>query len=255
MTCPEVIGCQVRLECRIRHPLLSPHLRRSHPLRSHRTSVGATQIGSARLLICIRRSRTRGDIYGVRVRVTELSISGAWVFEPRRFDDARGVFVAPFQEAAFIEAVGRPMTVAQSNHSVSRRGVVRGVHFSDVPPGQAKYVYCPHGSLLDVVVDVRVGSPTYGRWEAVELSDQACRAVFLSEGLGHAFCALTEGSVASYLCSTPYAPAFERAVSALDPALRLPWPADITPVLSERDATAPTLAEAAATGLLPRYPG
>lgn len=186
---------------------------------------------------------------------TELSIPGAWVFEPRRFDDERGLFVAPFQETAFIEAVGRPMTVAQSNHSVSRLGVVRGVHFSDVPPGQAKYVYCPHGSLLDVVVDVRVGSPTFGRWEAVELSSRTCRAVYLSEGLGHAFCALTDDAVASYLCSTPYAPASERAVSALDPALGLPWPAGLTPVLSARDATAPTLAEAAEAGLLPRYTG
>jgi dTDP-4-dehydrorhamnose 3,5-epimerase len=189
------------------------------------------------------------------VRVTELSISGSWVFEPQRFDDERGLFVAPFQETAFIEAVGRPMTVAQSNHSVSRRGVVRGVHFSDVPPGQAKYIYCPHGRLLDVVVDVRIGSPTYGRWEAVELSSETYGAVYLSEGLGHAFCALTDGAVAAYLCSTTYAPASERTVSALDPELRLPWPADLTPVLSARDATAPTLAEAAAAGLLPRYPG
>ena len=189
------------------------------------------------------------------MRVTELSIAGAWVFEPQRFDDERGVFVAPFQEAAFVEAVGRPMNVAQSNHSVSRRGVVRGVHFSDVPPGQAKYIYCPYGCLLDVVVDVRVGSPTFGRWAAVELSSETFRAVYLSEGLGHALCALSEDAVAGYLCSTPYAPAFERAVSALDPELGLPWPADVIPVLSERDATAPTLAEAAEAGLLPRYAG
>lgn len=189
------------------------------------------------------------------MRVTELSIRGAWVFEPRRFDDERGLFVAPFQEPAFVEAVGRPMRVAQSNHSVSRRGVVRGVHFSDVPPGQAKYIHCPYGRLLDVVVDVRVGSPTFGRWEAVELSSESYRAVYLSEGLGHAFCALSDDAVAAYLCSTGYAPASERTVSALDPALGLPWPADLTPVLSARDATAPTLAEAQAAGVLPRYTG
>lgn len=193
------------------------------------------------------------DLYGGRVQVTGMSIAGAWIFEPQRFDDARGLFVAPFQEATFTEAVGRPMTVAQTNHSSSRLGVVRGVHFCDVPPGQAKYIYCPHGSLLDVVVDVRIGSPTFGRWEAVELSSETLRAVYLSEGLGHAFCALTDSAVASYLCSTPYEPALERTVSALDPALGLPWPAELTPVLSERDATAPTLAEAAEAGLLPRY--
>ncbi len=182
-----------------------------------------------------------------------LSIVGAWVFEPASFGDDRGLFVAPYQESVFVEAVGRPLTVAQSNHSVSRRGVIRGVHFADVPPGQAKYVYCPHGALLDVVVDVRVGSPTYGACEAVLLDSESYQAVYLSEGLGHAFCALTDDTVASYLCSTAYNPAIERTVDALDPALELPWPADITPILSDRDAAAPTLAEAAAAGLLPRF--
>jgi dTDP-4-dehydrorhamnose 3,5-epimerase len=189
------------------------------------------------------------------MRATELSISGAWVFEPPRFDDDRGLFTAPYQEAVFREAVGAPLRVAQSNHSVSRRGVIRGVHFADVPPGQAKYVYCPHGALLDVVVDLRVGSPTFGKNEAVRLDSREYRAVYLSEGLGHAFCALEDDTVASYLCSTPYAPAIERTVSPLDPELDLPWPAGPAPVLSERDAAAPTLAAAREAGLLPRYEG
>jgi dTDP-4-dehydrorhamnose 3,5-epimerase len=133
--------------------------------------------------------------------------------------------------------------------------VIRGVHFADVPPGQAKYVYCPSGALLDVVVDLRVGSPTFGAHEAVVLDSTSYRAVYLSEGLGHAFCALADNTVASYLCSTAYAPAIERTVAAMDPALGLPWPAEITPILSERDAAAPSLAEAAEAGLLPRYAG
>lgn len=182
-----------------------------------------------------------------------LSISGAWIFEPPRFNDDRGLFVAPYQEAAFVAAVGAPLPVAQSNHSVSRRGVIRGVHFADVPPGQAKYVYCPRGALLDVVVDVRVGSPTFGAHEVVRLDADSYRAIYLAEGLGHAFCALEDDTVASYLCSTPYAPTIERTVSALDPKLGLPWPSDLTPALSERDAAAPTLAEAAEAGLLPRF--
>ncbi|MGI8813768.1 MAG: dTDP-4-dehydrorhamnose 3,5-epimerase family protein [Pseudonocardia sp.] len=189
------------------------------------------------------------------MRTRALSIAGAWVFEPDQFVDARGRFVAPYQEAAFVEAVGAPVRLAQANHSVSRRGVVRGVHFTDVPPGQAKYVYCAHGALLDIVVDVRVGSPTYGCWDAVTLDSEACSAVYLSEGLGHAFCALADDTVASYLCSTPYAPGIERTVSALDPELGLPWPTDLTPILSARDAAAPTLAQAAAANLLPRYRG
>lgn len=187
------------------------------------------------------------------MRSKALSIPGAWIFEPTRFDDDRGHFVAPYQEAVFAEAVGTPLRVAQANHSVSRRGVIRGVHFADVPPGQAKYVYCPRGALLDVVVDIRVGSPTFGRHEAVRLDSSEYRAIYLAEGLGHAFCALEDDTVAGYLCSTPYAPAIERTVSALDPALELPWPADLTPVLSDRDAAAPTLAEAEAAGLLPRW--
>lgn len=189
------------------------------------------------------------------MRSRSLSIAGAWAFSPDRFDDDRGLFVAPYQEAAFVEAVGAPLRVAQLNQSVSRRGVIRGVHFSDVPPGQAKYVYCPRGALLDVVVDVRVGSPTFGAHQAVRLDSSSYAALYLAEGLGHAFCALEDDTVAGYLCSTPYAPAIERTVSALDPALGLPWPAGLTPVLSERDAAAPTLAEAADAGLLPRYLG
>jgi dTDP-4-dehydrorhamnose 3,5-epimerase len=189
------------------------------------------------------------------VQSKALSIPGAWVFEPTRFEDDRGLFVSPYQEAAFVEAVGAPLVVAQSNHSVSRRGVIRGVHFADVPPGQAKYVYCPRGALLDVVVDVRVGSPTFGAHEAVLLDANSYRAVYLSEGLGHAFCALEDDTVASYLCSTPYAPAIERTVSPVDPALALPWPSDITPVLSDKDSGGPTLADAAAQGVLPRYLG
>jgi 5-epimerase len=187
------------------------------------------------------------------VQSKALSIPGAWVFEPTRFEDDRGLFVSPYQAAVFVETVGAPLVVAQSNHSVSRRGVIRGVHFADVPPGQAKYVYCPRGALLDVVVDVRVGSPTYGAHEAVVLDSDSYRAVYLSEGLGHAFCALEDDTVARYLCSTPYAPAIERTVSPLDPALALPWPSDITPVLSDKDSGGPTLAEAAAQGLLPHY--
>lgn len=187
------------------------------------------------------------------MKARELPIAGAWVFEPTVFPDRRGVFAAPFQGAAFREALGFDLTVAQTNHSVSGRGVIRGVHFADVPPGQAKYVYCPRGALLDVVVDVRVGSPTFGAYEAVELDDRSCRAVYLAEGLGHAFVALEDDTVMAYLCSTPYNPAAEHTVSPLDPALGLPWPSEVEPVLSEKDAVAPTLAQAAASGVLADY--
>ena len=182
-----------------------------------------------------------------------LPIDGAWVFEPTVFPDRRGTFAAPFQGASFREALGFDLAVAQVNHSVSARGVIRGIHFADVPPGQAKYVYCARGALLDVVVDVRAGSPTFGTFEVVELDARSYRAVYLAEGLGHAFVALEDDTVMTYLCSTPYSPGAEHGVSPLDSALSLPWPEDIEPVLSEKDAAAPTLAQAAKSGTLPRF--
>jgi 5-epimerase len=188
------------------------------------------------------------------VQVRQLEITGAFEFTPKSFPDHRGLFVAPFQEAAFSEATGHRLEIAQTNHSVSARNVIRGVHFADVPPGQAKYVYCPKGALLDVVVDVRVGSPTFGRWEAVRLDSFEYRAVYLAEGLGHAFVALTDDTAMTYLCSTSYNPAVEHGVNPLDPELALPWSnLEGEPVLSDKDRHAPSLAEAAESGLLPRY--
>jgi len=137
------------------------------------------------------------------------------------------------------------------NHSASTRGVVRGVHFSMLPPGQAKYVYVPRGAALDIVVDIRIGSPTYGQHDVVRLDDREFRAVYLSEGLGHCAVALEDDTVLSYLCSTEYDPGREKGVSPADPELALPVPADA--LLSPRDTGAPSLAEAAEQGLLPTY--
>jgi 5-epimerase len=182
-----------------------------------------------------------------------LSVPGAYEFTPRSFADHRGLFVAPFQEEAFVAAVGYPLRVAQSNHSVSRRGTIRGVHFADVPPGQAKYVYCPSGALLDVVVDLRVGSPAFGTWDAVVLDSSEYRAVYLPEGVGHAFAALRDDTVMAYLCSTGYNPAGERGINPMDPELGLPWPEGVEPVLSGKDLEAPSLTEAVDQGILPKY--
>lgn len=131
--------------------------------------------------------------------------------------------------------------------------MLRGLHYADVPPGQAKYVTCVRGAVLDVVADIRVGSPTFGQWEAVRLDDDGRRAVFLAEGLGHAFMALTDDATVVYLCSTGYDPRREHTVDALDPALGITWPDGLTPVLSPKDARAPSLAEAQEAGLLPSY--
>ncbi|MGB8960701.1 MAG: dTDP-4-dehydrorhamnose 3,5-epimerase [Pseudonocardiaceae bacterium] len=183
----------------------------------------------------------------------ELPIPGVIEFVPRIFPDSRGAFVAPFEQSSFLHATGHRLGLAQSNHSSSRRGVVRGVHFSDVPPGQAKYVHCSRGALLDVAIDLRVGSPTFGRWASVLLDTQTSRAVYLPEGIGHAFIALADDTVMTYLCSTGYNPAAEHTVHPLDPALHLPWPADQDLILSDKDRKAPTLAQAAAAGVLPQW--
>lgn len=187
------------------------------------------------------------------MKTRPLTIDGAWEFTPRTFGDDRGVFLEWFKAEVFADAVGHPLTIAQANQSVSARGVVRGLHYATVPPGQAKYVYCPQGAVLDVVVDIRVGSPTFGEWDAVRLDDVDRRAVYVSEGLGHAFMSLIDGSAVTYLCSTPYAPGREFGTDPFDAELGLPWPADITPILSEKDAGAPTLRDAESQGLLPEY--
>jgi dTDP-4-dehydrorhamnose 3,5-epimerase len=185
------------------------------------------------------------------VKVRELGIPDAYEISTDVFPDDRGLFVNPFRAGALAEAIGRPLHVRQTNHSASKRGVVRGVHFSMLPPGQAKYVYVPRGAALDIVVDIRIGSPTYGQHDVVRLDDRDFRAVYLAEGLGHCAVALEDDTVLSYLCSTEYDPGREKGVSPTDPELALPVPADAS--LSPRDTGAPTLAEAAEQGLLPTY--
>jgi dTDP-4-dehydrorhamnose 3,5-epimerase len=187
------------------------------------------------------------------VKATELSISGLWEFVPQVFGDERGSFHVWYDAAVFADALGFELSVAQTNHSVSRRGVVRGLHWADVPPGQAKYVYCARGSLLDIVVDLRVGSPTFGRHEIVRLDSVDYRALYVAEGLGHGFLALEDGTVVSYLCSERYAPAREHIVNADDEDLALALPAAIEAVRSPRDAAGPSLAELKAAGRLPDF--
>lgn len=182
-----------------------------------------------------------------------LKIAGAWEVTPRQFPDERGVFLEAFRGDRLAAVVGHRMDVVQANVSVSAKGTVRGVHFADVPVGQAKYVTCLSGSLLDYVVDVRVGSPTFGEWDSVLLDAVDRRAVYLAEGLAHAFVALEDDTIAHYLCSSAHAPDREHGINALDPALALTFPDDLQLRFSPKDAAAPTLEAAEAEGLLPPY--
>jgi 5-epimerase len=182
-----------------------------------------------------------------------LAVTGAFEFTPTVYKDDRGLFVSPFQEPAFVAATGHRHMLAQTNHNRSARGVVRGVHFTQTPPGQAKYVHCARGRALDVVVDLRTGSPTFGRWDLVEMDDESFRSMYFPVGVGHAFIALADDTVMSYVVTSSYVPEHELSINPLDPDLRLPWPEGLDYVLSERDSAAPSFKEAEAAGLLPRY--
>lgn len=185
--------------------------------------------------------------------IRPLAVPDAFELTPTLHTDERGTFLEWYRAGELAEAVGHPLRLAQANASVSRRGVLRGVHFADVPPSQAKYVACLAGAVLDVVVDLRVGSPAFGRWDAVRLDDTDRRAVYVAEGLGHAFMALSGEATVTYLCSAPYAPGREHGVNPLDPALGIAWPQGVEALLSPKDAAAPTLEQAREQGLLPSY--
>lgn len=188
------------------------------------------------------------------MRARPLRIEQCVEFTPTVHDDDRGSFHEWFRHDELERVTGRRFDLRQANLSVSRRGVLRGVHFSDVPPGQAKYVIAVTGEVLDIVVDLRVGSPTFGESDAVRLDDRTRRGLFIGEGIGHAFVVLSEGATVCYLTTDVYRPEHDRTLSPLDPGLRLDLgiPRDEL-VLSDKDATAPTLAEMREDGLLPTW--
>ncbi len=188
------------------------------------------------------------------MQIRELSISDAWEITPVPWRDDRGLFLESFRHDTLEAATGRPFVLKQGNTSVSRRGVVRGIHFADTPPGQAKYVSVAHGAGIDFIVDIRVGSPTFGQWDSVLLDSETRRSVLISEGLGHAFAALTDDATLSYLVSSTYNPAAEHDLTPLDPEIGLVFPSELgEPVLSAKDMAAPTLAQLLEAGGLPDY--
>lgn len=148
-----------------------------------------------------------------------MNIEGAWVFSPEIRMDGRGTFHEVFRLSALPQAVGGSFAVSQVNQSVSKKGVIRGIHWTEGLNGQAKFVSCSRGALWDVVVDVRPDSPTYGQWDAVEISERNGKSVFISKGLGHAFLSLENGSISNYLCSAEYEPALERTLNPLSKSL------------------------------------
>jgi dTDP-4-dehydrorhamnose 3,5-epimerase len=191
--------------------------------------------------------------------VREISVPGALEITPVQHGDDRGVFLEWFREDIFAKATGHSFHLAQANCSVSSAGTLRGIHFAQLPPSQAKFVTCVQGAALDVVVDLRIDSPTFGQWDSVLIDDEDRRAVYLPEGLGHAFMALEDHTVINYLCSAPYAPGREHGIHPLDPEIGISWPSTardgspVSPLLSRKDEAAPTLANVRDHGLLPTY--
>jgi dTDP-4-dehydrorhamnose 3,5-epimerase len=186
------------------------------------------------------------------VQIRELSIADAFEVTPVVRGDDRGAFLEWYRHDLLEEAVGHSLDLRQANTSVSRKGVLRGVHFADVPRGQAKYVTVTHGAIVDFVVDLRVGSPTFGKWDSVLLDSVDFHALYIAEGLGHAFLALGDDATVSYLVSDTYNPDREHGVDPLDPEIALQFPLPLAElVISSKDLAAPSLADALASGLLP----
>lgn len=188
------------------------------------------------------------------MRIRELSIPDAYELTPLVHRDDRGTFHEFYRFETLEETVGHALDLKQGNVSTSRRGVVRGVHYAQLPPSQAKFVHAPFGALLDFIVDVRVGSPMFGRWETVVLDDVEKRAVYLAEGLGHVLVALTDGATVSYLTSSVFDAEREKGVDPLDSELGLEFPfVRDELLLSPKDLAAPSLAEAREAALLPSW--
>ncbi len=179
------------------------------------------------------------------MRRLETRIDGLVLIEPQVFGDHRGFFAETYREDAWT-AAGVDAAFVQDNHSRSRRGTLRGMHFQ-TSPGQGKLVRCARGAIVDVVVDLRRDSATFGEWEAFELDDESMRQLFVPVGFAHGFCVTSEIADVAYKCTNYYDAATEAGIAYDDPEVGIVWPAEVEPIVSERDANAPKLSELAAT--------
>jgi dTDP-4-dehydrorhamnose 3,5-epimerase len=187
-----------------------------------------------------------------------LKIEGSWVFTPNKFPDERGSFHEVFKLQLLSETLGFGFDVKQVNQSVSKAGVIRGIHWADVPPGQAKYVFCSKGSIWDVVIDIRVGSPTFGQFDGEVISADNGKCLLIREGLGHVFLSLEDDTVVNYLCSEPFSPTTEHGINPLDSDLAIPYKSIWNKSeykVSEKDLDSLSFSEMHTRGALPRFVG
>jgi dTDP-4-dehydrorhamnose 3,5-epimerase len=185
---------------------------------------------------------------------TPLKIEGSWVFAPQKFPDERGSFHEVFKLPLLSETLGFVFEVKQVNQSVSKAGVIRGIHWADVPPGQAKYVFCSKGAIWDLVTDIRIGSPTFGQFDGDVISADNGKCLLIKEGLGHVFLSLEDDTVVNYLCSEPFSPTTEHGINPLDETLAIPFDSKFPKerlLFSPKDLESPTLMEVVSR--LPRF--
>lgn len=188
------------------------------------------------------------------MEIKELEIAGAWVATSPVFTDDRGSFREWFKNSEIEQVTGLDFSVAQANISQSRRGVVRGIHYSIAPEGQAKWITCVTGAIKDVIVDIRPSSPTYGKYVAVDLIGGDGQMVFIGAGLGHAFISLADNTHVAYLVTSTFSLGHEFEINPLDQEIGIEWGLPVSELLlSAKDANAPTLNQRLGEGRLPRY--
>lgn len=179
-------------------------------------------------------------------------MQGPLLIRPQVFGDARGFFYESWNQRRFDQAVGQPISFSQDNHSRSSRGVLRGLHYQLEPEPQGKLVRCPVGAILDVAVDLRRSSPTFGQWVGAELSGENHRQLWVPVGFAHGFLTLSDTAEVLYKASGFWSKTCERSLRWNDPEVGITWPLDrlagVAPLLAEKDAAAPTFAEAVAAG-------
>jgi len=184
---------------------------------------------------------------GEKVPFQTTEIAGVHLFTPKLFTDSRGLFFESFKPDQVLSETGREFYVAQVNNSVSARGVVRGIHFKENPPGQAKFVSVHRGSIIDVVIDLRKGSPTFKKWQAFEINDQNRYSLLIENGIGHSFASLEDETLVSYLCDTVFQPELEHGINPLSAGIDWEGLTGLKfneLVVSEKDLEAPRLLEA-----------
>jgi NDP-hexose 5-epimerase len=186
------------------------------------------------------------------MRITQLPVPGALLLTPEHLPDERGCFYESLR-CDLLESAGVAFSPRQINYSVSRRNTLRGIHSVRIPPGQAKFVTCVRGALRDIIVDLRLGSPAFGEYQVNELDADTGQSVYIPEGVGHGFLALTDDACISYVVAPGHVPGTQIDINPLDPDLGLPWKCPEEPLISDKDRQAPTVAEAVQAGILPDF--